>query len=130
MLNEAQNDLKAVTSAKLNYEKHEQKVAQQQQPVQQQAVPQQSVTDPRAEEWASNNDWFGKDNIMTAAALAIDTDLKEEGYSPNDDEFYQEIDNRIKTAFPHKFGEVQERVQENEVPVTSPTSKPATKSIS
>ena len=122
MLNEAQNDLKAVTSAKLNYEKHEQKVAQQQpvqqQAVPQQAVPQQSVTDPRAEEWASNNDWFGKDNIMTAAALAIDTDLKEEGYSPNDDEFYQQIDNRIKTAFPHKFGEVQERMQET-------TSSPA-----
>ena len=55
---------------------------------------------------------------MTAAALAIDTDLKEEGYSPNDDEFYQQIDNRIKTAFPHKFGEVQERMQET-------TSSPA-----
>ena len=76
------------------------------------------VTDPKAEEGASNNDWFGKDNVMTAAALAIDAELKEEGFSPNDNEFYQEIDNRIKNAFPQKFGEAQERVQEN-------TSSPA-----
>tara|TARA_R100001082_G_scaffold86855_1_gene53409 strand:+ start:51 stop:1016 length:966 start_codon:yes stop_codon:yes gene_type:complete len=117
MLNEAQNDLKAVTSAKLNYEKQAQRVAQQ--PKQQQQVQQpQPVTDPKAEEWASNNNWFGKDNVMTAAALAIDAELKEEGYNPHDNEFYQEIDNRIKTAFPHKFGEVQERVQET-------TSSPA-----
>ena len=113
MLNEAQNDLKAVTSAKLNYEKYEQQVAQQ--PVQQQQPVNQPqpVTDPRAEEWATSNEWFGKDNIMTAAALAIDADLKNEGYNPNDNEFYQEIDNRIKNAFPQKFGEAQERVQES-----------------
>ena len=55
---------------------------------------------------------------MTAAALAIDAELKEEGFSPNDNEFYQEIDNRVKAAFPHKFGEVQERMQET-------TSSPA-----
>ena len=117
MLNEAQNDLKNVTSAKLNYEKREQQAVQQprrQQPVQ----PQQTVTDPKAEEWASANEWFGKDNIMTAAALAIDAELKEEGYNPNDNDFYQEIDNRIKTSFPHKFEEDKERVQET-------TSSPA-----
>ena len=112
MLNEAQNDLKNVTSAKLNYEKYEQQVAQQ--PVQQQqpAIQPQPVTDPRAEEWVTSNDWFGKDNIMTAAALAIDADLKNEGYNPNDNDFYQEVDNRIKNAFPQKFGEAKERVQE------------------
>ena len=124
MLNEAQNDLKNVTSAKLNYEKYEQQVAQQ--PVQQQPANQpQAVTDPRAEEWATSNDWFGKDNIMTAAALAIDADLKNEGYNPNDNDFYQEIDNRIKNAFPQKFGEAEERVQENEAKDASSTSTPA-----
>jgi len=55
---------------------------------------------------------------MTAAALAIDADLKEQGYSPDDEEFYEEVNNRIKEAFPHKFGEVEERVQET-------TSQPA-----
>ena len=111
MLNEAQNDLKQVTSAKANYERQaQQPVAQ---PVQQQQQVAQPAADPRAEEWASSNDWFGKDNVMTAAALAIDAELKNEGYDPNDSEFYQEIDNRIKNTFPQKFGEVEERVQES-----------------
>ena len=111
MLNEAQNDLKQVTSAKANYERQaQQPVAQ---PVQQQQQVAQPATDPKAEEWASSNDWFGKDNVMTAAALAIDAELKNEGYDPNDSEFYQEIDNRIKNTFPQKFGEVEERVQES-----------------
>ena len=112
MLNEAQNDLKQVTSAKANYERQvQQRVAQ---PVQQQQrqVAQPAV-DPKAEKWAESNDWFGKDNIMTAAALAIDAELKNEGYDPNDNDFYQEIDNRIKNTFPQKFGEVKERVQES-----------------
>ena len=110
MLNEAQSDLKQVTNAKAHY------ATQAQQPVAQPAARQpvaQPETDPKAEEWASNNEWFGKDNIMTAAALAIDAELKNEGYDPNDNEFYQEINNRIKNTFPQKFGEVQERVQEN-----------------
>jgi hypothetical protein len=116
MLNEAQNDLKQVTSAKANYERQaQQPVAQ---PMQQQQQVPQTAVDPKAEEWASSNDWFGKDNIMTAAALAIDAELKNEGYDPNDSDFYKEIDNRIKNTFPQKFGEVQERVQET-------TSSPA-----
>jgi hypothetical protein len=107
MLNEAQGDLKAVNSAKARYAQQavEQPVAQQQQ------AP-QAVSDPKAEQWASDNDWFGKDNVMTAAALAIDAELKSEGYDPSDNDFYQEIDNRIKTSFPHKFEEDKERVQE------------------
>ena len=116
MLNEAQNDLKQVTNAKANYERQDQQPVAQ--PVQkQQQIPQPTV-DPKAEEWAESNEWFGKDNVMTAAALAIDAELKNEGYNPSDNEFYQEIDNRIKNTFPHKFGEVQERVQET-------TSSPA-----
>jgi len=110
MLNEAQGDLKAVNSAKARYAQKEQQAVEQ--PVaQQQQVP-QAVSDPKAEQWASDNDWFGKDNVMTAAALAIDSELKNEGYDPSDNDFYQEIDNRIKTSFPHKFEEDKERVQE------------------
>ena len=110
MLNEAQSDLKQVTNAKAHY------ATQAQQPVAQPAARQpvaQPETDPKAEEWVSNNEWFGKDNIMTAAALAIDAELKNEGYDPNDNEFYKEINKRIKNTFPQKFGEVQERGQEN-----------------
>ena len=117
MLNDAQIDLKNVTAAKNNYQEIED-VPQQAQPQPQQQVRQQPVNDPRAEDWASKNDWFGKDNVMTAAALAIDAELKGEGYDPQDQDFYQEIDNRLKKAFPQKLGESQERVQEN-------TSQPA-----
>ena len=111
MLNEAQGDLRAVNSAKARYAQQAQQAVEQP-VVQQQQVP-QAVSDPKAEQWASDNNWFGKDNIMTAAALAIDAELKSEGYDPSDNDFYQEIDNRIKTSFPHKFGEDEERVQEN-----------------
>ena len=117
MLNDAQIDLKNVTAAKSNYPEIED-VPQQAQPQPQQQVRQQPANDPRAEDWASKNDWFGKDNVMTAAALAIDAELKGEGYDPQDQDFYQEIDNRLKKAFPQKLGESQERVQEN-------TSQPA-----
>ena len=116
MLNEAQSDLRAVNSAKARYAQQAQQAVEQ--PVaQQQQVP-QAVSDPKAEQWASDNNWFGKDNVMTAAALAIDAELKNEGYDPSDNDFYQEIDNRIKTSFPHKFEEDKERVQET-------TSSPA-----
>ncbi len=111
MLNDAQIDLKNVTAAKSNYPEIED-VPQQAQPQPQQQVRQQPANDPRAEDWASKNDWFGKDNVMTAAALAIDAELKGEGYDPQDQDFYQEIDNRLKKAFPQKLGKSQERVQE------------------
>ena len=104
--------------AKAEREAPEQAQQAVEQPVaQQQQVP-QAVSDPKAEQWASDNDWLGKDNVMTAAALAIDAELKNEGYDPSDNDFYQEIDNRIKTSFPHKFEEDKERVQET-------TSSPA-----
>ena len=108
MLNEAQADLKAVSSAKQDYEEVEEVAPVQ---PQYQPPPQQS-TDPRAEEWAARNSWFGQDNIKTAAALAIDAELKEEGFNPSDDTFYQEIDNRINKAFSQNTGETTERVQE------------------
>jgi len=108
MLNDAQIDLKNVTAAQSNYQEIEDVPQQQAQPQPQR--PQRS--DPRAEQWASDNEWFGKDNVMTAAALAIDAELKGEGYDPTDQDFYQEINKRIKSAFPQKFGESQNRVQE------------------
>jgi hypothetical protein len=109
MLNDAQIDLKAVTAAQINYKEIEEQVVPQQAQPQPQS-PQR--TDPRAEKWAADNDWFGTDNVMTAAALAIDAELKGEGYDPEDQDFYKEINKRVKSAFPHKFGEDQNRVQE------------------
>jgi len=70
--------------------------------------------DPKALDWASRNDWFGKDQVMTSAALAIDAELKEEGFSPDDEEYYEEIDNRLRGQFPNKFRQVQKAVQQEE----------------
>jgi len=60
--------------------------------------------DPRAEQWASKNSWFGTDNAMTYTAFDLHKTLTEkEGYDPQSDEYYQEIDKRIRLEFPHKF---------------------------
>jgi hypothetical protein len=108
-LNEAQNDLKSLSATKQQFE---QRPVQQQQPVQQPQYQPQPTADPRAAEWAQNNEWFGSDQVMTAASLAIDGQLKEEGFSPTDPEYYTEIDRRIKETFPHKFGEeVRQQVE-------------------
>ena len=64
--------------------------------------------DPRAEEWATKNEWFGQDQTMTYAAFGIHkTLIEEEGIDPNTEEYYTELDNRIKSEFPHKFGETK-----------------------
>ena len=61
--------------------------------------------DPRAEAWAAKNSWFGTDRAMTYTAFEIHKDLTEkEGYDPSSDEYYAEVDKRMRVDFPHKFG--------------------------
>jgi hypothetical protein len=73
-----------------------------QQPVQQVRQPQQ--IDPKVEEWAERNSWYGKDTVMTHAAWGIHRQLVEmEGVDPTSDEYYHELDTRIRQAFPKKF---------------------------
>ena len=61
--------------------------------------------DPKAEAWSEKNTWFGKDNAMTYTAFDLHKTLTEvEGYDPSSDEYYAEIDKRIRLEFPHKFG--------------------------
>jgi len=79
---------------------------QQQQAAQPQAAPQQQQqqADPRAQDWATKNEWFGQDKVMTAAAFALHSQLTEdEGFDPSSDEYYTEVDRRIRAEFPHKF---------------------------
>ena len=60
--------------------------------------------DPKAEDWAGRNTWFGKDRAMTFTAFEIHKDLVEkEGFDPQTDEYYAEVDKRIRVEFPHKF---------------------------
>jgi len=71
----------------------------------QRAATQLPEADPDAEAWASRNTWFGQDRAMTFTAFEIHKDLVEkEGFDPKSDEYYAEVDKRIKIDFPHKFG--------------------------
>ena len=66
--------------------------------------------DPRAEAWAAKNSWFGTDRAMTYTAFEIHKDLTEkEGYDPSSDEYYAEVDKRIRVDFPHKFGKTESK---------------------
>jgi len=123
MLNEAQVDLKHLNLTKAQMEDVAEEIEQEPVPAQQ-AAP-QSTPDPRAEDWVSKNEWFGKDKILTVSALALDQELKEEGFDTNDEEFYNEIDRRLAEAFPHKFTTSKMDVEENQNRVQEPTSTPA-----
>jgi len=63
--------------------------------------------DPKAEDWAARNTWFGQDRAMTYTAFEIHKDLVNEGYDPQSNEYYAEVDKRIKVDFPHKFGNTE-----------------------
>jgi hypothetical protein len=63
-----------------------------------------STPDPKAEVWAAKNTWFGTNRAMTNTAIAHHQDLENEGYDTTSQEYYQEIDNRMKLDFPARFG--------------------------
>jgi|DEB19_MinimDraft_3_1074340.scaffolds.fasta_scaffold00018_77 hypothetical protein len=75
-------------------------------PAQQAPAPRQQVeVDPRAEEWAENNPWFGKDVVMTSAVRGIHIDLvQNQGFDPRTDEYYDEINRRMQGMFPDRLG--------------------------
>jgi hypothetical protein len=80
---------------------------------------QTSAPDPRAEEWAVRNKWFGTDTAMTYTAFDLHKKLvDDEGYDPQSEEYYAEIDKRIRLDFPHKFGTTSTKVENN---TTKPT---------
>ena len=71
-----------------------------------QAAPEQYPDpDPKAQEWADKNEWFGQDRAMTITSFAIHEDLIKEGFDPKSDEYYTEVNTRIRSEFPHKFDE-------------------------
>ena len=89
---------------------------------QQQRAPQQQ-SDPRAEEWASKNAWFGNDSAMTYTAFDIHKTLVEkEGFDPQSNEYYTEVDRRIRLEFPHKFDKVEDTTTERAKPAQNVAS--------
>ena len=84
-------------------------------------APQRS--DPRAEDWASKNSWFGNDSAMTYTAFDIHKTLVEkEGYDPQSNEYYEEVDRRIRVEFPHKFGKMESNSTERAKPAQNVAS--------
>ena len=108
-----QERINATEEQRKLYEKSQENAGQTiQQPVQSNVQqPKAAPPDPKAEAWAEKNEWFGKDEAMTYASFGIHKKLvEEEGYNPSSDEYYEEIDRRLRTEFPQKFndgGEVQ-----------------------
>ena len=99
-------------------ELNQQSAVQQEQPQQ----PRQPKPDARATEWASKNAWFGTDNAMTYTAFDMHRKLvEEEGYDPQSEDYYGELDRRIKLEFPHKFGNVTEQTTKPTQTVASAT---------
>ena len=107
-LNQAQLDLQNVGERKAAISNYEKALEQRQE--QKRVAPQ--APDPKAQSWAAENEWFGQDSVRTAAALAIDAELKQMGFDTSDDDFYTEVDRRLKKEFPHRYEEVEEEVSE------------------
>jgi len=79
--------------------------------------------DPKAEDWASKNSWFGQDSAMTYTAFDLHKKLtEEEGFDPTSDEYYSEIDKRIRLEFPHKFANNAENRENTAKPVQTVAS--------
>ena len=84
---------------------------------------QQPTTDPKAEDWALRNPWFGNDSAMTYTAFDLHKKLvEEEGFDPKSDEYYAEVDKRIRLEFPHKFDKVEDTTTERAKPAQNVAS--------
>ena len=108
ILNDAKTDLKFVSARKAQLEglKQQAELAQTADHKEEQSYAPAQPTqqyDKLAVEWAKGNEWFGQDEVATAVALAIDQQLKNEGYNPSSSDFYEEVDSRVRKELPHKF---------------------------
>jgi len=97
-------------------------------PYQQQLAKTPPPPDPKASDWASKNEWFGTDEPMTLTAFSIHKTLVDtEGYDPQSDEYYNEVDRRMRTEFPHKFGNAPAR-NRNSGPAVASANRGSTRS--
>ena len=82
-----------------------------QQPQAQQAQQPQPDPSPKAKDWAEKNTWFGNDSVMTNAAFGVHQELVDKGFDGESDEYYNEVDKRMREYFPQKFSEDIKPVQ-------------------
>ena len=84
----------------------------------------QAPLDPRAKQWADENEWFGKDEAMTFTAFSIHRKLiEEEGFDPSSEDYYDEINNRLRNEFPHKFEGQKSGVTRKPAQTVAPASR-------
>ena len=123
----------AIRTHQLNAAKQQQELLAKQSAQYQQATqqPQRRAPDPKAEEWAERNEWYGRDVAMTHAAQGIHTQLvAQEGFDPQSNEYYDELDQRLRDAFPHKFQQTEQAVPQINTRANRPvqTVAPASRS--
>ena len=112
----------AIESERLKMAKaeHEKRAQAPETPQQPQQPQQPQPPDPKAQAWASRNDWFGADEPMTLTAFSIHKNLVEQEYfDPKSDEYYEELDKRMREQFPHKFNDEESTKQ---APARSPVA--------
>ena len=88
------------------------------------SAPAPATPDPRAQKWAEENEWFGKDEAMTFTAFSIHRKLiEEEGFDPSSEDYYDEINNRLRKEFPHKFEGQKSEGSRKPVQTVAPASR-------
>ncbi len=110
--------LRRVANQKKAADAAQQRAQPQPQPQQQQVAAQPVEPDPKAQEWAAKNEWFGEDKARTFASFGIHQDLVEEGFDGQSDEYYEELDKRLYKTFPQHFNTPDDRPVQT---VASPT---------
>ena len=130
---EAQEALARATTDKQRYDLAKSRAQERVQttavPQQQYVAPQPQVAptpqvDPKARTWAEKNEWFGQDEVMTYAAFGVHRKLvEEEGFDPQSDEYYSEIDRRMRAEFPHKFQTAKKSGNSQVAPAGSSASR-------
>lgn len=126
-LNKLSADEQRYTAAKARVSRPQPQKQTQAQPAQQQQ-PQQPKPDPKAKEWAEKNKWFGEDPILTSAAFGVHAMLVEqEGFDPTSDEYYNELDRRLQSEFPHKFKKAKSGAGAAVAPASSSASRSTSK---
>jgi len=127
-LNKLAADEQRYTAAKARVSRPQPQPQQAQPAPVQQRQPQQPKPDPKAKEWAEKNKWFGEDPILTSAAFGVHAMLVEqEGFDPNSDEYYNELDRRLQSEFPHKFKKAKSGAGAAVAPASSSASRSTNK---
>ena len=124
----------AIAKATIEQERHrlakERQEAQPEVKPQEQTQPQaqpEAQVDPKAKAWAEDNPWFGENEEMTMLAMGLDKKLKQEGFDPRSDEYYTEINKRIRKRFPEEFEEEKTSSANRVAPADSTASRSSNK---